>query len=302
MIRLGLVGLGRWGTNILRTLKEFPDVTVIVEAVDSAQLDGLVVATPGSTHYRVAEPFIKKGLAVFIEKPFTTKLADAERLQNMAGECGAVVQVSHIHLFNPAYQAAKKAGQTDGKPRLILFEGFNNGPYRDDMSALWDWAPHDVAVLLDILGEAPQSVQAWGFELLRPGKNLHDTAIIRYQFTSGVQAVSVVSWLAPEKRKRITFVGERDSIVFDDTAEKKVVLYKGMGPHVDGANIEQQEPVISHVEYSSDAPLKLELAAFIEAVKTRDVPVAGLQHAVDSVRVLAAAEQSIKLDGAAVAL
>lgn len=297
MIRLGLLGLGRWGTNIIRTLTEFPNVEVVTEAVDSAELDGVLIATPGSTHAEVAEPFIKKGLAVFVEKPFTTRLADAERLQKLAGESGAVVQVGHIHLFNPAYQAARKIILSKGMPRFVLFEGMNNGPYRDDMSAMWDWASHDVAVLLDLMGELPVSVQAWGFDLLRPGKNLWDTAAIRYTFLSGVAAMSIVSWLSPEKRKKITFVGGQDTVVFDDTVEEKVILYKGMGPHVGGENIERQEPAVSHLEYSSAAPLKLELEAFIKAVQTRKVPVAGLQHAVDSVRVLDAAERSIKFDG-----
>lgn len=302
MIRLGLIGLGRWGTNIAHTLKEFPEVELITEAVDSVQLDGVLIATPGSTHAEVAEPFIAKGLAVFVEKPFTTSLVDAERLHKLASESVAVVQVGHLHLFNPAYQATKKLVQAGGKLYSLLFEGMNNGPYRDDMSALWDWAPHDVAVLLDLFGELPQSVQAWGFDLLRPNKNLLDAATIRYTFSSGVAALSVVSWLSPEKRKKITFIGEQDSVVFDDTAGRKVTLYKNIGPKVFGASVEKQEPVISQPAYSTDAPLKLELEAFVKAVKTRTVPVAGLQHAVDSVRVLDAAERSIKLDGQLVKL
>lgn len=302
MIRLGLLGLGRWGTNLERTLGSFPEVELITDSVSEAQLDGVLIATPGSTHAALAEPCIEKGLAVFIEKPFTTNLADALRLQQLAKKSQAVVQVGHVHLFNPAYQAAKKSVHGSGKLRSIFFEGMNNGPYRDDMSVLWDWAPHDVAILLDLLGELPESVQAWGFDLLRPGKNLHDTAVIRYRFASGLQALSVVSWLAPAKRKKVTFIGEQSSLVFDDTAEKKVTFYAGMGPQVAGKEIQKQEPVILYPDYSTELPLRLELQAFIKAVKTRTVPVAGLQHAVDSVRVLAAAEQAIKLDGQPVKL
>lgn len=297
MIRLGLLGLGRWGTTIALTLESFPEVELVTDSISETQLDGVLIATPGSTHAEVAEPFIAKGLAVFVEKPFTTRLDDALRLQKLAEKSGAVVQVGHVHLFNPAYQAAKSALKKSGKLRLLFFEGTNNGPYRDDMSALWDWAPHDVAVLLDLMGALPESVQAWGFDLLRPGKNLPDTAAIRYTFSSGVAALSVVSWLSPEKRKKITFVGERDSVVLDDTVEKKVMLCAGMGPWVAGKEIQNQEPVITYPEYSNDAPLKLELVAFVESVKTRTVLLAGLQHAVDSVRVLDAAERSIRLDG-----
>lgn len=302
MIRLGLTGLGAWGVNIARTLKEFPEVELITKAVETTRLDGVLIATPGSTHASVTEPFIKKGLAVFIEKPFTTSLDDARRLQELAEESEAVVQVGHVHLFNPAYRVAKELARAAGQLRYILFEGMNNGPYRDDVSALWDWAPHDVAVLLDLVGELPRSVQAWGFDLLRPGKNLLDTAVVRYAFSSGLAALSVVSWLMPEKRKKITIVGKQDSVVFDDTAKQKVTLYSALGPHLVGKTIERQEPAISHPEYAQDAPLKLELEAFVEAIKTRYVPVAGLQHAVDSVRVLDSAERSIQLDGAAVKL
>lgn len=302
MIRLGLIGLGAWGANIARTLKEFADVELITDDVAAAELSGVLIATPGSTHAEIAEPFIKQGLAVFVEKPFTTSLADALRLQKLAEKSGAVIQVGHIHLFNPAYRAAKKLVQADGGVRYILFEGMNNGPYRNDLSALWDWAPHDVSILLDVLGELPQSVQAWGFDLLRPGNNLPDTAAIRYTFFSGLAVLSLVSWLMPAKRKKVTFVGEQDSVVFDDTAKQKVTLYENLGPKVKGETVERHEPVVSYSEYLPEAPLKLELAAFIEAVKTRQVPVAGSQHAVDSVRVLTAAEQSIKLDGAVIKL
>lgn len=291
-MRLGLIGVGRWGKNIARTLQEFPEVELVTEDVSAAELEGVLIATPGSTHASVAEPYIKKGLAVFVEKPFTTSLAEAERLEQLANESGAVVQVGHIHLFNPAYRVAKSLVPAVGKTRFILCEGMNNGPVRDDLSAMWDWAPHDVAVLLDLMGGRPQQVQAWGFDWLRPGQNLFDAAVIHYRFPAGTEAVSVVSWMMPEKRKRITMVGEQDKIVFDDTAEKKVTYWAGSRPG----------SVVSYPNYLAAAPLKMELTAFMEAVKTRQVPLAGLSHAVDSVRVLAAAEKSIKLDGAAVTL
>jgi predicted dehydrogenase len=249
-------------------------------------------------------PFIKAGIPTYIEKPITISLADARKIERAAKKSGGIVFVGHIHIYNPAYQVAKKYAQKAGTLRYLLFEGMNNGPFRDDTSAMWDWAPHDVYLAIDLMGDLlPTHVQAWGIKTLRPQTSLYDFSVIKMTFPDGLTAISTTSWLAPEKRKKVTIVGEKDSIVFDDITEKKVAVYQNMGPRIVSPDkgriggVLRQEPKISYPKYSRKSPLQAELEAFISAIQTSEQPVTGLEKGVAVVRVLAAAEKSMNLDG-----
>jgi predicted dehydrogenase len=150
------------------------------------------------------------------------------------------VFVGHVHLYSPAYQTAKKLARRAGRIRFLTAEGMNNGPYREDMSALWDWAPHDLAMLLDLLGESPHAVQASGLGILRPRTRLYDAATLRLEFQSGVQFLGIYSWMAPEKRKRFTIHGSLHTIVYDDAAERKVTVWRNLGPIVRGQEVQRE--------------------------------------------------------------
>jgi len=306
VIRLALIGAGRWGKNILRTLKEIgsAEVTVLnkgdARTPDAPRLRGIggvLIATPGSTHARIARPFLLRGISTFIEKPLATTLRDARLLARAAKRSGAVAMVGHVHLYNPAYLKAKELALRGGPIRFLFSEGMNNGPYRDDLSALWDWAPHDIALALDLLGTTPSMVQAWGLKTLRPKSSLHDVAFLRLRFPHGEELFSAVSWLAPEKRKRLTIVGKRDSVVFDDTATKKVTVYHGLGPTVRRGRVTRHEPSISHPAYGDAPPLRRELEAFLHGIRTHRQPLPDLTHGVATVRILDAAERSIARGG-----
>lgn len=308
-VRLALIGAGRWGKNIIKTLESFHECELAyIETrdyrtlIDKTDIGAVIVATPGATHAEVALPFIKRGLPVFIEKPFTTSLADAERLQKAAEESGAIIFVGHLHLYNPPYIAIKKLLPSIGKVRWIYAEGSNNGPYRDDTSALWDWAPHDVILMLDMLGSMPSRVQAWGASVLRPGAHLDDIAFIKLEFPNGIAGFIYNSWLSPEKRKKVSIIGEKSSIVFDDIAEKKVALYENMGPEVLGNVVTRNEPIISYPTYDDGKSLELELKAFLRTVLEKEKPLSGVAEGLRVVTVLDAAERSISTGGTSIEL
>ena len=318
MLRIAVIGLGRWGVNLERTLNEIGGVDVVTantpkqteKLLKDDELSGVVIATPGATHAKVALPFIERGLPTFIEKPFTTSLVDAQKLEKAARHSGAQVMVGHIHLYNPAYHKTKELAAHAGNIRLLHFEGMNNGPYRDDMSAFWDWAPHDVAMAIDLTQSLPKTVQAWGVKTLRPRTNLYDFAQIKLDFPKKVTAFLTTTWLSPRKAKQLTVIGTRDTIVFDDTAEKKVTLHKGLGPqpivisrgNQHATRILKKDPTISHPRYSSKSPLEIELRAFLKTVKAGTNPAkrkaaqppTGLENAMDVTRILAAAEKSLQ--------
>ncbi|MEX1997768.1 MAG: Gfo/Idh/MocA family oxidoreductase [Candidatus Andersenbacteria bacterium] len=318
MVNIALIGVGRWGINILRTLPRIAGCRVAAicntdttdasalltspaaiitrdyhELLGRPDIDGVIIATPATTHTTIALPFIKRGTPTFIEKPLATDEVSAVALQEAARLKNTLVMVGHIHLYNPAYLTLKSLVTKIGKIRLVLFEGMNNGPYRSDTSALWDWAPHDVALALDLLRSEPDHIQAWGINVLRPTTNLYDVAALKMSFPNNVQVLSLVSWLSPEKRKKLTVIGENSTVVFDDTAAKKVIFYENMGPQVQAENVTRQEPTISYPHYSSESPLQRELQAFIQSISTHQVPPTSLEQGVTTVRIIAAAEKSI---------
>lgn len=306
---VAVLGPGRWGTNIIHALNNIADISVKVfdqsnhhQALQQAQqgkINAVIIATPGSSHADLALPFIKLGLPTFIEKPLATSLADAKRISQAAQRSGASVMPGHLHLFNPAYQKAKEYLQTAGPLRYLHFEGTSNGPYRDDMSALWDWTPHDIYLALDLIGTLPSSVQAFGFKSLRPETNLHDYITLIMHFPQNVKAISTVSWLFPIKQKSMVAVAELDTIVFDDVRAKKVTVFKGMGPPTPNPNqknklsITPQTPTLLYPSYDTASPLAQELTAFLATAKTNQTSIATLEQGVNTVRIMAAADKSL---------
>lgn len=306
--RIAVIGKGRWGKNIIATLEKLPEAAIAYietknykKLLTKKDIDAVVIATPASTHTDIALPFIKQGFPVFIEKPMTASLADAKRLKAAAQKSGSLVFVGHIHIYNPAYKKAKELVKKIGRIRFLYGEGSNNGPYRNDVSAMWDWAPHDIAMMLDIIGSKPVSVQAWGISTLRPKTKLHDAAYIKLTFQDGIIGLIFNSWLFPEKRKRLTIVGEKSTIVFDDTAEQKIIFYKNMGPLLKkkkgAVEVLRKEPEVIRPPCSGDSPLTLELKAFLNSIKTKEKPKTGINEGVAVVEVLEAAEKSIAQSG-----
>ena len=164
-MRVAVVGRGRWGTNIVRTLATLSDVDLIAESKDIDAIlqqrpAGILIATPSATHADVAIPFIEAGIPAFIEKPMATTVADALRIQSVALRSGTPVVVGHVHRFNPALRAAKELLPQLGTVQAVFWEGMNQHP-RTDSSVLWDWLPHGLSVAQDLLDANPRSVQTW---------------------------------------------------------------------------------------------------------------------------------------------
>lgn len=276
MHRIGLIGHGRWGANIEKTLRSLDDVELVViekGAASPSGLDGVCIATPSATHAQIALPFIEKGIATFIEKPMTTSVADAERLQAAALKSGTLVHVGHIHLYNPAFLKLIEILPQIGGVKSILCEGMNDNP-RMDSSVLWDWLPHDLSMVLQIFGKEPGSVEACAL-----GGQLATSAIAKYQFGSAT-LLSLMSWQSPVKRKLMTIGGEKGTLIFDDTAEKKLTLTVGED--------------IFYPDYGKDMPLTLELRAFVDAITQKPSSTTSLESGVRIVKLIAAAEEAAR--------
>jgi predicted dehydrogenase len=281
VLQLGLVGRGPWAGNIERALRSFPDVSVTrIGSHESppAGLAGVLIATRSATHAEVALRYIEAGVKTFIEKPMVTTVADAERIRIAAQRSGTSVFVGHIYLHHPAFLAALDLLPTTGEIRYVLCEGMNDRP-RVDSSVLWDWLPHHLSMASAIFGRNPANAQAWSLY----GSAMPEAAIVKFQY-AGAPMVSKISWLCPAPRRTMSIVGEKQTLIFDDRADRRLAVHDKRGG-------------ITYPAYSDELPLTREMGAFLNAVRFDKFDPAQIEIGVAVVRAIAAAEESIRLDG-----
>ncbi len=258
-------------------LLSFPDVSLTSIGRGPAcpdPLDGVVIATPAATHAELALPYIERGIATFIEKPMTVSVADAERIAGAAQRSGAPVFVGHIYLYNPAFAALLQVLPSLGAIRYVLCEGMSNAPTAT-ASLLWEWLPHHLSMGRAMLAAEPRHVEAWSLS----GAENPQAVASRFGFGS-TTLVSITSWLSPVKRRQITIPGANGTLVFDDTAERKLALY---GP--DGG--------VTYPAYAGEMPLTCELQAFLDVVRRGQADRDHVGESTAIVRYIAGAEQAL---------
>jgi len=321
MINLALIGLGDWGKNYLSTIKAFPNcrikylcstsstnlqifkkdyivTTNFKELLKFQDIDGVIIATPGSTHYQIAEEFLKKGFNLLIEKPLVTKYNDSLRLKELKNKTTSKILVGHVYLFDPAYIKTKKLLKDIGSIKSISYEAENNGPFRTDMSILWDLGPHAISLIMDIYDKAPYQIMAWGLENLRPKTGLFDLVTLRLKFSDQNEAFIKLSWLYPIKRRELIIVGSKSTLVYNDLLTNRVILFENMGPDIKGDNLIKKLPNIKYPSYERRLPLEVELGEFIEAIeKNQDINRSNLDFGIKVTKILHLTEQSIKNEG-----
>lgn len=300
MTNLALIGIGRWGKNYIRTLKDIKDVNLKYICASSDQnlqkisgdyiklknykdlikhkeIEGIIIATPSATHYRIAKYFLPQGHNLLIEKPLAVKYEDAKYLEKIQKNSKSIAMVGHIFLYNPAFLEFKKLVNQMGKIEYLDFEGCDYGPFPKDSSALWEWAPHDVSMCLDLLSKMSISVQAWSFK--------KDMVYTKLNFKDTV-AFMKFGWLSPVKKRKVTVVGSKSSIIFDDTKDRKISFYEKMGLAV------PQYP-----DYSCEEPLMTELEEFVSCIRNNRPPKTDLNNSVLVLKVIDAMQKSINKNG-----
>ena len=291
-VKLGLIGAGRWGARYIATLRTLPGVRLACvasrnpattallppgcalstdwrELCRDAALDGVIVATPPALHAEMALAAMRAGRTVLIEKPLTLSAAEARDLRDEAARLGALVLVGHTHLYSAAYRELRRVGATLGALQRMDAEGGSRGPVRPDVSALWDYGPHDLAMALDLAGAEISSLRAW-----REARELSggETVAIRLGFANGVEAAIRVSNIAAGKLRRFTATFERGTLVYDDLASVRLVL------HADGAQ--------SPVALEGSLPLANAVLAFRDAIAAKRRADSGLDLGVRVVEAL----------------
>lgn len=320
MVNLALVGVGSWGRNFIQvidslegcnlkylcaksksTLDNFPEkyfkTTNYLELLKFKDLDGVIIATPAATHFQITKDFVSKGFNVLVEKPITTNLPDALSLKKTMEGRKNVLMVGHIQLYNPAFQKAKLLSKRIGDIYSISLEGCNNGPFRDDISVLWDWGPHHIAMCLDILEREPDNVSAWSLNRLRPSKKLYDTVYLKLQFKKNIFAYIFMSWLSPFKKRSMIVTGSKSTLFFDDLAEKKITFYEHIAPKKKFGKLLKSTPKISFPNYFSTSSLNNELKTFVDSIKSGQTTPTNIKHGVSVTKILTLAEESINQNG-----
>lgn len=324
-INVGVIGCGYWGPNLIRNFVEIPtsevvavsdlrekrlehiqcrypsiEITQEYQQLFSMGLDAMVVATPPHTHFALAKECLEKDLNVLVEKPIALKSEEAEALIRVAQERDLTLMVGHTFEYNAAVRRLKEIIQSGelGEIYYIDTVRVNLGLFQNNISVMWDLAPHDISILLYLLDRDPIRVAAQGMDCVFDG--MHDIAYIHLIFPEKILANVHVSWLDPCKVRRITIVGSRKMAVFDDVEPlEKIKIYdKGVEvpPYTDTfgefhLSYRYGDVVIPHLKLSE--PLRNECSHFIECIQNHSKPQSCGETGLKVVKVLEAATQSL---------
>lgn len=331
MTRLGLIGLGTWGKNLLRNFSNLPECEVLVccdqkkeqlekiqniypkfkfvqnykEVLKDKDVDAVVIATPPDSHFEIAYQAISFEKDVFVEKPMVLKVEEGEKLLKVAKDKKRILMVGHIMEYHSAVLKLKeyvKGGEL-GDVYYLYATRVNLGKVRDIENALWSFAPHDISMILFLLGKEPKTVTATGQCYLQKKKGIEDVAFLTLHFDDGVMAHIHVSWLDPHKERKLTIVGNKKMAVFDDmrSAEKIWIYDKGVDTKLDyntyGEYLSLRFGDILIPKIDSSEPLKAECQHFIQCVNDRNTPRSDGEDGLRILKVLEAAQRSLEKGG-----
>ena len=319
-LRFGVIGWGYWGPKIARNLDTLPNgmvamvadmderrlaslsinqpwiqTTTRAEDVFRSDVDGVIIAAPVRAHYQLAKEALLHGKHVLVEKPLTANVAEAEELVFLAQEQRRILMVGHTFEYSPAVNELRKLVQSGdlGKIYCIEAERVNLGLFRSDINVIWDLAPHDISILLYILGKKPERIKVQAHAHLQ--SHIHDIAHLDLGFADGMTAHVHVSWLHPNKIRRVTVIGDARMAVYDDTnpAEMIKIYNKGADIHADPVvSYRFGEITIPHIDWVE--PLHVECEDFANAIATGTQPRAHGGVGLEVVRILAAAQEVLE--------
>jgi predicted dehydrogenase len=331
--QLAVIGLGHWGPNRVRAVSEIGEAELryvcdidrdrlrrvagrypgahpardIDAVLDDPEVDGVVLATPVSTHYELSMRALDAGKHVLVEKPVAGSLAEAKGLFERAAEVDRVLMGGHTFLYSPPVRAVKEAIDAGKLGRLYFISSsrVNLGLHQRDASVLWDLAPHDFSILLHWLEAKPTTVSATGRDSIIPGTP--DVAFVNLVFDDGLVANLELSWLAPSKLRRTVIVGSDRMIVYEDGAPEPVrifdsgVVYKD--PETFGEyhlSYRTGDIVSPHVDATE--PIVTELRDFAAAILEGTEPRSSPEIAINTIEMIEAAEKSFASGGVRVSL
>lgn len=317
MTAIAHVGHGYWGKNLARNFHELGHLAAVVDpdakaaqlaasaygvrALDfeamlvDASIDAVSLASPAVLHFAQAKAALEAGKHVYVEKPLSLNIAEAEELRALARARGRVLMVGHLLQYHPAYQVLQKmtlAGEL-GRVHHIYSNRLSLGKFRTEENVLWSFAPHDISMILGLTGEEPEAVSAQGTSAFTAG--IADLVSVQLRFASGTRAHVLVSWMHPFKEQRLVVIGDKAMAVFEDSQpnwDDKLVIY----PHAIDRGGRVPNPVkadAQRVPVPKAEPLKEECRHFVHCIDTGTFPRTDGSEGLSVLRVLSAAERAL---------
>jgi predicted dehydrogenase len=324
-IKVGVIGAGYWGPKLARNFHEIPGSNLrrvtdlrperlleinhlfpeVVTGSDYKNMlpdvDAVVIATPVHTHYQLARAALEAGRHVLVEKPITSNADQARHLVDLAKKNGLTLMVGHTFLFNPAVEAVRAIVQSGELGKILYLNGIRAslGLLQPDINVMWDLAPHDISILRYILGCEPESVIASGATYINTRSNLHEVVYLTMFFGGDLLANIRLSWLDPVKQRSLTVVGTKKMLVYDDIAEKKVVIYD-KSVELPPYSVTEAEFRASYKHGSESVyplqwsePLRGECAHFLDCIRTGATPRSSGEDGLKVVQILETAQRSL---------
>jgi predicted dehydrogenase len=333
MVKFGVIGYGYWGPNVVRNLQSiagaevlsvcdkssaarrkvhraYPSIYVTAdpsEVMSSPEIDAVAVVTPVWTHFELAKMALENGKHVFVEKPFTSSVAQAEQLIEIAAQKNLKIMVDHTFLFTGAVKKIKQLLNDGSLGKLYYYDStrVNLGLFQHDVNVIWDLAPHDLSIMDHLIQQSPEALVATGQSHLN---GFEDIAFITLYFPGNVIAHINVNWLSPVKVRTTLIGGEKKMLVWNDLeADEKIKIYDK------GVNVTNREGLYELlVSYRSGdmwspqleqvEALRQELTYFVDCISTDQEPFNNGEAGLRVVRMLEAANQSLSKRGALVHL
>lgn len=333
MIRVGVIGYGYWGPNIVRNFQQaegarvvavcdksdkslrrvqqtYPDLRTTSEADDlltAVDIDAIAVVTPVWTHFELAKKALENGKHVFVEKPFTSTAAQAEELIELAERKKLKIMVDHTFLFTGAVKRIRQLIDNDTLGHLYYYDStrVNLGLFQHDVNVIWDLAPHDLSIMDYLIGQEPEAVVATGERHLN---GVADIAFVTLYYPNNMIGHINVNWLSPVKVRTTLIGGEKKMLLWNDIeADEKIKIYDKGVQVTPGEAVYQQ--LVSYRTGDMWAPkveqleaLKVEAAYFVECLNLDKTPFNDGQAGLRVVRLLEAADNSLHQKGKVIKL
>ena len=334
-IKIGVVGCGYWGPNLVRNFRSLPDCNLKMicdlneqrlahlkplypevqgttdyrHLLNGAGLDAVVIATAVNTHYPMAKASLLAGKHTLIEKPMACSSAECRDLIAIAQKKGLVLMTGHTFLYSPAVRKIKEIVDKGdiGEIRYISARRLNLGLFQKDINVAWDLAPHDISIILNIMGEQPETINCRGSAHIN--STVEDVTTMCLSFPNQRSAIIHSSWLDPRKVREMTIVGSKRMIVYDDVAPlEKIRVYDARverPPHYDTFaefHFAYHYGDVYAPYVKQEEPLKTECQHFLDCIRNGATPLTDGNQGLEMVRILEASSESLKRGGSPVEL
>ena len=314
-MKISVIGCGYWGKNLVRNFAELGVLVSVCDAskahaekmadsygvkaqsvaeVMKSDVDGIVIAAPAEQHYTLAKKALHAGKNVFVEKPLSLDVSEAQELCALADEKKLILMVGHLLQYHAAFIKLKELVRQGilGKVQYIYSNRLNLGKIRSEENILWSFAPHDISMILALAGQEPESVYATGAAYLN--EHIHDVTTTHMSFKNGIQAHIFVSWLHPFKEQKLVVVGDKGMAVFDDGLDwsEKLKIFPHQVKWVDGIP-KPEKAQHESIGIEPTEPLRQECQHFVECIKNGVQPNTDGQEGLRVLRVLDASQRSL---------